>query len=252
MRFRVLIPARHASTRLPGKPLLDIGGRPMIAWVYEKAVAAAPESVAVATDSAEIETACRSLGLAVEMTSPEHLSGTDRIAEVARRARWRDDEIVVNVQGDEPLIPAVVIRQVAALVQSAPDASIATLVTPVESLEEYLDPNAVKVVCDAAGRALYFSRAPVPWNRDSARGGITSQSSWSGAMRHLGIYAYRVGALVRIASLAPTTLEAKERLEQLRALEHGLEIRVAAALEKPPAGIDTPADLERVRRLIGR
>jgi len=252
MKFRVLIPARHASTRLPGKPLLDIGGRPMIAWVYETAVAAAPESVAVATDSAEIETACRSLGLAVEMTGPDHVSGTDRIAEVARRAGWRDDEIVVNVQGDEPLIPAVVIRQVATLLESASGASIATLATPVESLAEYLDPNVVKVVCDGAGRALYFSRAPVPWNRDSAQGGITSQSSWSGALRHLGIYAYRVGALVRIASLPPTPLEATERLEQLRALEHGLEIRVATALEKPPAGIDTPADLERVRKLIGR
>lgn len=249
MKFRVVIPARHASTRLPGKPLLDIGGRPMIAWVYEKAVAARPQSIVVATDSSEIESVCRSLQLAVEMTSAAHASGTDRIAEIARRSAWHEDEIVVNVQGDEPLIPAAVIRQVAALLDATPGAGIATLSTPVESLEEYLDPNVVKVVCDGAGRALYFSRAPVPWIRDTAPRGIASQSTWSGALRHLGIYAYRVGALLRLAQLRPTPLETAERLEQLRALESGLQIRIAPAIEKPPAGVDTPADLERVRKL---
>ncbi|HZF15655.1 MAG TPA: 3-deoxy-manno-octulosonate cytidylyltransferase [Steroidobacteraceae bacterium] len=250
MKFRVLIPARHASARLPGKPLIDIGGRPMIARVYERAAAAAPLSVAVATDSEAIERACRALGLAVEMTGATHVSGTDRIAEVARRSGWSDEEIVVNVQGDEPLIPVPVIRQVAALLASAPRAAIATLATPVESLAEYLDPNAVKVVGDATGRALYFSRAPIPWIRDSAPQGLTTQTGWSGALRHVGIYAYRVGALLKLAGLAPTALEQAERLEQLRALENGLTIQFAVAVEKPPGGVDTAADLERVRRLL--
>jgi 3-deoxy-manno-octulosonate cytidylyltransferase (CMP-KDO synthetase) len=252
MTFRVLIPARYASTRLPGKALADIGGRPMIAWVYERAAAAGPVSVAVATDSSEIESACRSLKLAVEMTSCAHASGTDRIAEVARRLGWADDEIVVNVQGDEPLIPVSVVRQVARLLESATEAAIATLAVPVESLEEYLDPNAVKVVRDSEGRALYFSRAPIPWNRDGAPADLASQSSWSGALRHLGIYAYRVAALRQIAALVSSPLEEIERLEQLRALENGLEIRVAVAVEKPPAGVDTAADLQRVRQLAGR
>jgi 3-deoxy-manno-octulosonate cytidylyltransferase (CMP-KDO synthetase) len=250
MKFRVLIPARYAATRLPGKPLIDIGGRPMIAWVYERALAAGPTSVAVATDSARIQAACVSLGMRVEMTGAEHVCGTDRIAEVARRARWADDEIVVNVQGDEPLVPPAVIRQVAAVLAAAPDAAVATVAVSVESLEEYLDPNIVKVVGDGAGRALYFSRAPIPWNRDGAPGGWASQTSWDGALRHLGIYAYRVGALVRIAALPPAALEQRERLEQLRALENGLEIRVALAVERPPAGVDTPQDLERVRLLV--
>ena len=250
MKFRVLIPARYAATRLPGKPLIDIGGRPMIAWVHERAQAAGPTSVAVATDSEEIQAACLSLGIKVEMTSSTHVSGTDRIAEVARRARWADDQIVVNVQGDEPLVPPGVIRQVAAMLAAALDVAIATVAVPVESLEEFLDPNVVKVVCDRAGRALYFSRAPIPWNRDSAREGWASQSSWDGALRHLGIYAYRVGALVRIAALPPTALEQRERLEQLRAVESGFDIRVEIAAERPPPGVDTAADLERVRRLI--
>ncbi len=250
MKFHVLIPARHASTRLPGKPLLDLGGRPMIARVYERAAAAAPTSVAIATDSEEIARTCRALGLGVEMTSASHVSGTDRIAEVARRSTWHSDEIIVNLQGDEPLIPVAVIRQVAALLVSSPEAAIATLATPVESLAEYLDPNAVKVVGDAAGRALYFSRAPIPWNRDSAPQGFTSQSAWGGALRHVGIYAYRVGALIKLAEIAPTALEQIERLEQLRALESGLTIQLAIAVEKPPGGVDTPADLDRVRKLV--
>jgi 3-deoxy-manno-octulosonate cytidylyltransferase (CMP-KDO synthetase) len=250
MKFRVLIPARYAATRLPGKPLLDIGGRPMLAWVYERALAAGAVSVAVATDSDKIRTVCESLGLAVEMTSIEHVSGTDRIAEVARRLAWTDDDIVVNVQGDEPLIPPSVIRQVSGLLASAPAAAVATVAVVIESLDEYLDPNVVKVVTDASGRALYFSRAPIPWNRDSAAHGRGSQTSWNGSLRHLGIYAYRVGALTRIAALAPTALERRERLEQLRALENGFEIRVAIAGEIPPPGVDTQADLDRVRQLI--
>ena len=250
MKFHVLIPARYAATRLPGKPLLDVGGRPMIAWVYERATASGAESVAVATDSEPIRAACDSLGLSVVMTKATHVTGTDRIAEVAHRKAWAADAIVVNVQGDEPLVPPAAIRQVAQLLTDSQDAAIATLAAPIESLQEFLDPNVVKVVTDGGGRALYFSRAPIPWTRDAAPQGLGSQSSCAGALRHIGMYAYRVGALLRMAALAPTPLEQRERLEQLRALENGLEIRVAIAVEIPPPGVDTPADLDRVRRLI--
>ena len=250
MKFTVVIPARYAATRLPGKPLLEIGGRPMIAWVYERAAAAGAASVTVATDSDQIRAACEALAMPVVMTAKSHASGTDRIAEVTRRAGWTDEEIVVNVQGDEPLVPPRAIRQVAELLADAPEASMATLATPIESLPEFLDPNVVKVVTDSAGRALYFSRAPIPWTRDAAPQGWSSQSAFAGALRHIGIYAYRAGALLRIAALAPTPLEQRERLEQLRALENGLVIRVAIAVETPPAGVDTAADLERVRTLL--
>lgn len=250
MTFHVLIPARYASTRLPGKPLLDINGRPMIAHVYERALAAGAASVAIATDSERIRAAASALGLAVEMTSAAHNSGTDRIAEVAQRRAWRADDIVVNVQGDEPLMPPAIIQQVAALLASVPRAAVATLAVAILTLGEYLDPNVVKVVMAMTGRALYFSRAPIPWNRDGAPAGWGSQSSHEGALRHIGIYAYRVRALLRIAELAPSALEQRERLEQLRVLENDLEIVVGMARETPPAGVDTPADLERVRQWV--
>ncbi len=256
MTFHAVIPARYASTRLPGKPLADINGRPMIAHVYERALASGARDVVIATDSERIRAAAAALGLAVEMTGAEHASGTDRIAEVARKRAWLPDDIVVNVQGDEPLIPPAAIRQVAELLEASPDAALATLATPIVSLEEYLDPNVVKVAVATAGtppargRALYFSRAPIPWNRDSAPAGWGNQSSHGDALRHIGIYAYRVQALLRIASFAPTALEQREQLEQLRVLENDLEIVVGIAGEVPPAGVDTPADLERVRRLL--
>jgi 3-deoxy-manno-octulosonate cytidylyltransferase (CMP-KDO synthetase) len=183
------------------------------------------------------------------MTAATHTSGTDRIAEVARKLGWPEDEIIVNVQGDEPLIPPALIRQVAGLLEKHPRADIATLATPIESLEEFLNPNAVKVVTDGEGRALYFSRAPIPWNRDGAEAGLTSQKVFAGSRRHVGIYAYRVRALLRVASLAPTPLEATERLEQLRALENGLEIRVADAVERPGPDVNTAEDFERVLAL---
>ncbi|MGH7058065.1 MAG: 3-deoxy-manno-octulosonate cytidylyltransferase, partial [Acetobacteraceae bacterium] len=179
-----------------------------------------------------------------------HASGTDRLAELAAIEHWPDSDIVVNVQGDEPLIPPAIIRQAAALLESDLEAAIATLATPIESLAELLDPNAVKVVADAKGRALYFSRAPIPWNRDGAPAGVSSQSVFAGARRHVGIYAYRVGALRRLASLAPTALEKAERLEQLRALENGLVIRVADAAEMPGPDVNTTEDLERVAKLL--
>jgi 3-deoxy-manno-octulosonate cytidylyltransferase (CMP-KDO synthetase) len=248
--FHVAIPARHGSTRFPGKALAPIHGKPMLQWVYERARASGARDVLIATDDAAIAAAASAFGAAARMTSAAHASGTDRLAELAAIERWPEADIVVNVQGDEPLIPSAIIRQVATLLESDPQAAIATLATPVESLAEFLDPNAVKVVADAAGRALFFSRAPIPWSRDGAPAGLTSQRMFAGARRHIGIYAYRVGALQRLASLAPTELEKTEKLEQLRALDNGLVIRVADAAEKPGPDVNTVADLERVARLM--
>ncbi len=250
--FRVVIPARYASGRLPGKALLPIAGKPMVQWVYERAKASVASEVLIATDDLLIVSAAHSFDAETVMTDAAHASGTDRIAEVARVRKWSDDDIVVNVQGDEPLIPPALIDQVAAVLETNRQADIATLATPILSMEEFMDPNVVKVVTNAAGRALYFSRAPMPWNRDGAAAGIASQKSFSGARRHVGIYAYRVGALVRLASLAPSPLETREKLEQLRALENGMQIAVAETLERPGPDVNTAADFERVGALLGR
>ncbi len=247
--FRVVIPARYASARLPGKALMSIGGKPMVQWVYERARESGAADVLIATDDLLIVSAGHSFGSEVVMTAASHTSGTDRIAEVARKHGWPEDEIVVNVQGDEPLIPPALISQVARLLEVHPQADIATLATPIESLEEFMNPNVVKVVTDRKGRALYFSRAPIPWNRDGASAGLASQKVFAGSRRHVGIYAYRVGALLRVAALEPTALETVERLEQLRALENGLEIRVADASERPGPDVNTAEDLERVLAL---
>jgi 3-deoxy-manno-octulosonate cytidylyltransferase (CMP-KDO synthetase) len=244
--FRVVIPARYASARLPGKVLMSIGGKPMVQWVYERACASGAEDVLIATDDLLIVSASHSFGAEVVMTAPTHASGTDRIAEVARIRSWPEGDIVVNVQGDEPLMPPALIGQVARLLESNPRAQVATLATRIESLEEFLNPNAVKVVTDGEGRALYFSRAPIPWNRDGAPGGIETQRVFAGARRHVGIYAYRVGSLLRLAALPPTALERSEKLEQLRALENGFEIRVGDAVERPGPDVNTAADFERV------
>jgi 3-deoxy-manno-octulosonate cytidylyltransferase (CMP-KDO synthetase) len=250
--FRVVIPARYASARLPGKPLREIAGKPMLQWVYERACASGAAEVLIATDDELIVSAAHSFGAVAEMTARAHASGTDRIAEVARAHGWGADQIIVNVQADEPLVPAALIRQVGALLESQPRADICTLAAAVDSLAELLDTNAVKVVCNAQGRALYFSRAPIPWNRDSAPAGLASQGDFSGARRHIGLYAYRVGALLRLAQLPLGALEACEKLEQLRALEHGLFIQVAEALERPGPDVNTLADLERVAALLAQ
>ncbi len=250
--FRVVIPARYASARLPGKALLPIAGKPMVQWVYERAVQSHAAEVLIATDDLLIVSAAHSFGAETVMTDTSHTSGTDRIAEVARLRRWPERDIVVNVQGDEPLIPPALIGQVAALLQANSGADIATLAAPILSLQEFLDPNAVKVVTDASGRALYFSRAPIPWCRDGASGGTASQKSFAGARRHVGIYAYRVGSLIRLAALAPSPLETTEKLEQLRALQNGFEIRVADTEQRPGPDVNTPADLERVAALLQR
>ena len=249
--FRVVIPARYASARLPGKALLSIGGKPMIQWVYERAMASLATQVLVATDDLLIVSAAHSFGAETVMTASTHASGTDRIAEVARVRRWPADDIVVNVQADEPLIPPTLIDQVAAVLESSAGADIATLATPILALEEFLDPNAVKVVTDTGGRALYFSRAPIPWNRDGAPAGISSQRVFERSRRHVGIYAYRIGALLRLAALPASALELSEKLEQLRALENGFDIRVAETFERPGPDVNTAADFERVGALLG-
>jgi len=250
--FRVVIPARYGSTRLPGKALLSIGGKPMIQWVHERALASRAREVLIATDDLLIVSAAHSFGGETVMTAHTHESGTDRIAEVARIRGWAQSDIVVNVQGDEPVIPPALIDQVASLLESHPSAQIATLATPITSLGEFMDPNAVKVVTDTAGGALYFSRAPIPWERDGAPAGLASQTSYAGARRHVGIYAYRVSGLLRMASLKRTALEQHEKLEQLRALENGLEIRVADCVELPGPDVNTEADLERVMGLLAK
>ena len=251
MVHHVVIPARYASTRLPGKPLLDIGGRTMIQRVVEQAAASGADQVLVATDDARIAAAVhdprgRATPIAV-MTDAALPSGTDRVTAAARQQGWSDDTIVVNVQGDEPFVPPRLIDQVASLLAHDPLAAIATLATPIESLHEFLDPNVVKVVFAADGAALYFSRAPIPWSRDGAGAGLRSQTEFSGALRHVGLYAYRVGALKRITAMAPSTYELTEKLEQLRALQAGLRITVALCAESPGPGIDTDADLQRAR-----
>jgi 3-deoxy-manno-octulosonate cytidylyltransferase (CMP-KDO synthetase) len=248
--FRVVIPARYASARLPGKVLLGIAGKPMIQWVYERARASRAREVLIATDDVLIASAAHSFGAQTIMTASTHRSGTDRIAEVARLQRWADSDIVVNVQGDEPLIPAALIDQVGAVLESNPGAQVATLATPIGSISEFMDPNAVKVVTDGEGRALYFSRAPIPWDRDGAVAGVVSQKSFSGARRHVGIYGYRVAGLLRLAALKPSPLEQREKLEQLRALENGIEIRVADSVEPPGPDVNTAADLEQVSALL--
>ncbi|SFB16937.1 3-deoxy-manno-octulosonate cytidylyltransferase [Azotobacter beijerinckii] len=249
--FSVVIPARYASSRLPGKPLQDIAGKPMIRHVWEQACRSGAERVVVATDDARIEAACRAFGAEVLPTRIEHNSGTDRLAEVAARLELADDAIVVNVQGDEPLIPPAIIDQVAANLAAHPEAAIATLAEPIDSVEALFNPNVVKVASDIHGLALTFSRAPLPWARDAFATSRERLPVGVPYRRHIGIYAYRAGFLRDFVAWGPCWLENVESLEQLRALWHGVRIHVADALEAPPAGVDTPDDLERVRRLLG-
>jgi 3-deoxy-manno-octulosonate cytidylyltransferase (CMP-KDO synthetase) len=238
--FHIIIPARMASERLPGKPLADIGGRSLIEWVYRRALQSTADSVTIATDSEDILAAAQSFGAKAVMTSPHHASGSDRIAECADEMGLGNDAVIVNLQGDEPLMPAPCLEQVAVLLQQQRQAAAASLYWPVEGLDEATDPNVVKVVVDTGGRALYFSRSVIPHPRSEGEG-------WK---RHIGLYAYRAGALREYTSMAPSPLEQTEKLEQLRFLEAGREIVMARACELIPAGVDTPEDLERVRLLL--
>jgi 3-deoxy-manno-octulosonate cytidylyltransferase (CMP-KDO synthetase) len=246
----VVIPARMGSTRLPGKPLLALAGKPMVQWTYERARRSGAGSVLVATDDERIVAAVREVGGEATLTAATHASGTDRIAEIARREHWHERDIVVNLQADEPLMPPQLLDQVAQLFTVHPGADITTLSVPLESVAALLDPNVVKVAASADQRALYFSRAPIPWSRDSAPAGLASQRSCSGAHRHLGIYGYRVAALLRLASLPPSPLEQLEKLEQLRALEHAMDIRVARASAPPGPDVNTADDLAVAAALL--
>lgn len=252
--FVVVIPARYGSSRLPGKPLLDIGGVPMVVRVWQRACESRAARVVVATDDSRVKTAVESAGGEALLTAPDHPSGTDRLAEVARLLGLADEAIVVNVQGDEPLLPAALIDQVAARLVADPEASIATLAEPIDDTETLFNPNAVKVVCNRLGRALYFSRAPIPWNREAwnqqpveRHPARLETDTW---LRHIGLYAYRAGFLAEYVAWQPSPLERFEQLEQLRALHHGHHIQVAMSAEPHPAGVDTAEDLERVRRWV--
>ncbi len=249
MSFTVVIPARYQSTRLPGKPLADIGGKPMIQWVYEQSLLAGAERVIIATDDARVEQAVKAFGGTVCMTSPDHQSGTERLAEVVALMGIEDDHIIVNVQGDEPLIPPAIVRQVADNL-AASNAPMATLAVKIDHESEVFNPNAVKVVTDKDGYALYFSRATIPWDRDN----FASQDKTivQPLMRHIGIYAYRAGFINTYINWQPSQLEKIECLEQLRVLWYGEKIHVAVALEAPPAGVDTPEDLELVRSIVAK
>ena len=248
MSYIVVIPARHGSTRLPGKPLLDIAGKPMVQRVWEQARLSGASDVVIATDDQRISDAAEDFGASVCMTATDHPSGTDRLQEVAAHFGWKDEQIVVNVQGDEPMIPPAVIDQVAANLAEQSAAGIATLCEGITELSELVDSNAVKVVFDKAGMALYFSRATIPWPREQFKSGQQAMPAQGRWYRHIGIYAYRTAFLHQYVTWQPAPLEQLEQLEQLRALYNGTGIHVAPALEQVPGGVDTQADLDAVRK----
>ncbi len=246
MSFRVIIPARLDSTRLPRKVLLPLAGKPLIAHVYERAKESGAHDIWIATDSEEVLQSAQGFGAQAGLTAVEHCSGSDRLAELAAQQQWPDDDIVVNLQGDEPLMPGALIAQVAQALIDHPQADIATACTAIHDAAEYQNSNAVKVVRDAQGYALYFSRAPIPHWRDGQPGELPTTGAW----RHLGIYAYRVAALKRFSATAPAPLEVTESLEQLRALTLGMRVLVVEAAELPGPGVDTQADFDRVAQLL--
>jgi len=248
--FTVIIPARLASTRLPGKPLADIGGLPMVVRVAQRAAASGAAQVVVAGDDASIVQACQLHGVEALLTRTDHASGSDRLAEACTLLGLDGDAVVVNVQGDEPLIDPALVSRCAAVLAEHPDCVMSTAAHPLSTLAEYLNPNIVKVVLDAAGRAMYFSRAPLPWQRDGNADGVRMLPTNPAPLRHIGLYAYRAGFLRRFPSLPAAPLEATEALEQLRVLWHGERIAVHVTPDDPGAGVDTPEDLERVRAIF--
>lgn len=250
MKFKAIIPARYASTRLPAKPLADIAGQPMVVRVMSRATEAGADEVWVATDHAEVKEAVERAGGKALMTRADHPSGTDRLAEVVDTLGWGDEEIIVNVQGDEPLIDPAVIRTAARALADDAQAAIATAAHAIHSLEDFLNPAVVKLVSDAQGHAMYFSRAPIPWPRDAFAVGPTAMPAGLRPLRHVGLYAYRASFLRAYAKLSPSPFEQIEMLEQLRALWHGYKIRVEVLEAAPPGGVDTPEDLARVRAIF--
>ncbi len=246
--FHIVIPARLGSTRLPRKMLRPLGNKPLVQWTWEAACAVGAKSVVLATDEREVFDICKGFGAEVRMTLASHQSGTDRVDEVASAEGWAADAIVVNLQGDEPLMPASLVRHAAELLAQDAQADIATLAHPLHEREEWLNPNFVKVVKDARDYALYFSRAPIPWKREGSS--RESKLPTGLAFRHIGLYAYRVGALRRMSALPPSDLEQCESLEQLRALSHGLRIKLGITHEPPPRGVDTEEDLLAVAALL--
>ncbi len=243
--FIVVIPARYASERLPGKPLREIAGKTMLQHVYERGMESDATDVLIATDDQRIFDAASDFGASAHMTSSHHRSGTERLAEVSETLDWPDDQIVINLQGDEPMMPAALINQCASLLDDS-SIGMATLASPLASNADYENPNVVKVISDADGNAIYFSRAPIPHSRNEK----TDDRALQTAMHHHGIYAYRCGTLRTIVAAERSELEACEQLEQLRALSIGLKIKVAKALSRPPAGVDTEEDLAQVESLL--
>lgn len=250
MNFKVVIPARYASTRLPGKPLLEIAGKPMIQHVHQRAAESGAEQIIIATDDQRIADCVREFGGEVCLTDFRHRSGTDRIAEVVRQYAWAADEIVVNLQGDEPDMAAALLHQVAVDMDNHPDAVMTTLSADLSDAAQLFDPNVVKLVTDARGYALYFSRAPIPWNRDEFANQEQLPASVQGYRRHIGLYAYRAGFLDRYIQWQPAPLELVESLEQLRVLWHGERIHVSAVAEVPGQGVDTQHDLDLLNQLF--
>lgn len=251
MHFSVLIPARLASTRLPRKPLADIGGVPMIVRVAHRAAASGAQQVVVAADDPEIIRACEAHKVRAVLTRVDHVNGSDRLAEACALLGLDDDDLVVNVQGDEPLIDPLLIQACARLLLERSDCVMSTAAHELHAADEFVNPNVVKVVTDQAGRALYFSRAPLPWWRDGYAQGVTALAQ-PAPLRHIGLYGYRAGFLRRFPQLAVSPLETIESLEQLRVLWHGERIAVHVAAEAPGPGVDTPADLERVRAVVAQ
>jgi 3-deoxy-manno-octulosonate cytidylyltransferase (CMP-KDO synthetase) len=249
MSFKIIIPARYASSRLPGKPLLDIAGKPMIQHVYERATESDASEVIIATDNQEIADVARQFGADICMTADSHRSGTDRLAEVVKQRGFADNDIVLNVQGDEPTLPALLINQVAADLAEFPQADMASLFSRIEQEKQVFDPNVVKVVMDVEGFALYFSRAPIPWMREHFNKDTPLPPELP-HYRHIGLYGYRAGFLKHYSDLTPCLLETDESLEQLRALFHGKRIHMSEALVSAGHGVDTENDLEAVRALL--
>lgn len=250
LKFRVAIPARYGSTRLPGKPLREIARRPMIEHVYSRALASGAKEVVIATDDPRIREVAEDFGAAVCMTATTHLSGTDRLAEVATLRGWSDEDIIVNLQGDEPLMPPALIRQVAVSLDTHPAAGISTVCTRIQTAQQIFDPHVVKVVRDEQGYALYFSRAPIPYHRDEFSRNRDKIPVGADYFRHIGLYAYRASVLRRYPQLPACMLEQIESLEQLRALWNRIRIQVHETAEAPPVGVDTEQDLARVEDLI--